>query len=522
MLKASTLTDSRWRSSKPEKQIARRKKAPIKRGQSVAFVIVSATNTDWCNAGETTIDILDDDALLTIFIVYKEVYSSSDLSWWRPLVRVCHRWRRVIFASPLRLNLTIVCTSKTPVNTSLDIWPPFPIAVHYTPREPFGEDENVVDALEHRDRVTDIRFKSLTSFELISFFGTMDRPFSALTYVFLESIDDESFLPSDFLGESAPSLRTLILERIAFPALPTLLLSTTQLVTLWLSSMSTIGYILPEVMASCLVALPNLKHLGLELRPLDVDDMDVEEPSPPLSTRGVLRSLISFCFEGVSEYLEDLLAQIDAPILQTMSATFRDDVTDIPQLLRFTNCAGRLSPPIRAMMEFEFWRVILKFMPLDGFELAIICNQSVRQVWSMALVCRELLPVVSRVERLDLYSKHSSRPPSADFIFWLELFQPFIAVQNLFVSINAWPDVTPLRELIGERTTEVLPELRILFLQNFRPSRGMQESIQSFITARRLSDRPVAIRQCTASDFDPLSFCSWPGRRWHAWVNDRP
>jgi len=425
----------------------------------------------------------------------------------------------------LRLNLTIVCTSKTPVSKSLDIWPPFPIAVHYTPCEPFGDDINVVDALQHRDRVTNIRFKSVTTFELISFFTAMDHPFSSLTYLSLESIDDDDpFLPADFLGESAPSLRTLLLERIAFPALPTLLLSTTQLVTLRLSSVPTIGYILPGVIAGCMVLLPNLEQLGLDFHSPDTsdDEMDVDESGPSLPTRAVLRSLVSFHFEGVSQYLEDLLAQIDAPILQTMSATFRDDITHIPQLLRFTDCAGRFRPPIRAMVEFEFWRVLLKFMSSDGFQLVVICNQSVEQVSSMALVCRELLPLVSRVERLDLFCNHSSRPPSTDSNIWLDLFQPFISVQKLFVSANVWPDVTPpLRELIGEGATEILPELRILFLGEFQSSRDAQETIESFITARMLSDYPVVVQHCTASDFDPLAFCSWPGRRWHARVDGR-
>jgi hypothetical protein len=303
------------------------------------------------------------------------------------------------------------------------------------------------------------------------------------------------------------------LERIAFPALPTLLSSTTQLVTLQLSSVPIIGYISPREMASCLVALPNLKHLGLEFHSPDSDDdMDIDQSIPPLPTRVVLHSLVSFYFEGVSQYLEDLLSQVDAPILQTMSATFRDDITHLPQLLRFTDCAGRLRPPVRAMVVFEFWRVILKFMPSDDFELTIICNQSVGQVSSMAQVCRELSPLVSCVERLDLYCKPSSRPPFADPRSWPELFQPFITVQNLFVSTNVWPDFIPLRELVGEGATDVLPELRILFLEDFQPSRDARESIASFITARRLSSRPVAVQQCTDSEFDTLSFCSWPGR----------
>jgi hypothetical protein len=188
-------------------------------------------------------------------------------------------------------------------------------------------------------------------------------------------------------------------------------------------------------MASCLVALQNLEHLGLEFRLRKADNMDVEESSPPLSTRDVLHSLISFHFEGVSEYLEYLLAQIDAPMLRTMSVTFRDDITHIPQLLRFTNCAGRLCPPIQAVLEFEFWRALLKFIPSarDGLELAIICKGSF-VIPLMSLICRELLPLMSGVERLDLHCERFllQLNPSCSR-FWGELFQPFVAVRNLYV-----------------------------------------------------------------------------------------
>jgi hypothetical protein len=122
----------------------------------------------------------------------------------------------------------------------------------------------------------------------------------------------------------------------------------------------TIGYISPRVIATCLVALPNLKHLDLEFPSPDTDANDSEDivqSSPPLPTRGVLRSLASFYFEGVTEYLEDLLAQIDASVPQTLSATFHDNFIHIPpQLPRFIDCAERPRPPIRAVVELDYRR----------------------------------------------------------------------------------------------------------------------------------------------------------------------
>jgi hypothetical protein len=342
----------------------------------------------------------------------------------------------------------------------------------------------------------------------------MDRPFVALTDLSLEvDRDDESVLPDDFLGGSAPSLRTLHLKRIAFPAaLPLLLLSTTRLVTLQLHSIPNIGYMSPRLIATCLAGLPNLEQLDLKFLPSDTDtDEDIIQ-SRLLPTPSVLHSLMTFYFEGISQYLEDLLVQIDTPALQTLSSTFHEDFIHIPlQLLPFISCAERLSPPIRAIFKFDFYnyKVHLKFISSDGFKSAII-YKSRNQVLSMVRICREMSPLISRVERLDLQCTFFLLP-IADDESWLQLFQPFITVQNLYLSKHVLPDVVPvLRELIGERTTEVLPELRILFVEEFKKSWDEQESIQSFIAARTLSNRPIVVKQCTASS-------RW---EWYGWMDD--
>ena len=358
--------------------------------------------------------------------------------------------------------------------------------------------------MEHPDRVADIRLNSLTRFDFMRFSIMMDCPFSTLTYLSLGSIgsiyDDEFVLPFGFLGGSAPSLRTLLLERVAFLALPNLLLSTAHLSTLRLSSIPIIGYIPPEVMAARLVALPNLNQVGIEFPfQLRFHHTDRSNRRPPLSTRAVLPSLTSFHFNGDSNYFEDLLAQIDAPVLQNLSATFCNHLVHIPQMLGFIDRTERLGPPIRVVVDFDFRKVLLKFTPSDCFEAAITCHHSIVQVLSM--IPREMSPHLSRVERLDLYC--TPLRLTRQFVNsrrWLELFQPFTSVANLYVSRKLWPQVAPaLRVLIGKKATEVLPELRTLFLEE-SPSYSVQVSIGPFIDARRHSGHPVATQQCLALD----------------------
>jgi hypothetical protein len=501
MLEASIPTDGHSATHyELEKQITRRKKGSIKRGQSMTFCIMSPTTTHMCNVGKTTIDILPDDVLLTIFFVYKEFYAFNP-SWWILSIHVCRRWRHVIFASPRRLDLTIVCYSETPVKELLNIWPPFPIAIRFDASACGWVDmeNSVIAALQRPDRVTDIQLTAPEIYDLTPCFEMMDRPLLALTDLSLEMTeDDDSIIPDNFLGGYAPSLRTLLLRRITFPALPTLFLSTTQLVTLQLSSIPTIGYMSPRLMAACLAALPNLQQLDLEFhspgtRVFFGEDLDQGQSSPSLRTRVVLCSLTSFHFKGISQYLDDLLAQIDTPVLQTLSATFNDTSTHIPQLLRLTNCTERLGPPIRAIVKFDHSKVILQLMPSNGLNLAIVYNHL--RLLSVARVFREFSSLVSRVERLDLQSRLLLLN-LLDHSVWLELFRPFVAVQNLYVSAEVWPQVVlVLRDLIGERATEVLPELRIVFVEKFQKSWDEQESIQSFIAARTLSNHPVVFQQ---------------------------
>jgi len=77
---------------------------------------------------------------------------------------------------------------------------------------------------------------------------------------------------------------------------------------------------------------------------------------------------------------------------------------------------------------------------------------------------------------------------------WLELLRPFVAVQNLYVSKDLVPFVAAsLLELTEERTMEVLPALKNLFLEGFEPSGSVQEAMKPFVFSRQLSGYPVVI-----------------------------
>jgi len=93
-------------------------------------------------------------------------------------------------------------------------------------------------------------------------------------------------------------------------------------------------------MVTCLAALPNLKQL-------DINHfyMFPDPDESPLPTHIVLPSLVSFSFQGISDHLEDLVAQIDAPMLQTLLLTL-GGIIRIPHLLRFISRTEKLKLPI--------------------------------------------------------------------------------------------------------------------------------------------------------------------------------
>ncbi len=300
----------------------------------------------------TTINVLPDNVLLEAFIFCLRKPCESPFSCmfvWHRLAHVCQRWRQIIFASPRRLDLQLLCTHGTPVRRNLGCWPAFPITIEYHVYWNPGngksllpnDEDNVIAALEHPDRVRCVKL-TLTSSLLEKVATVMQEPFPALTLLRLSS-EDENMpnLPSAFLGGSAPRLQEIYLEGIPFPTLPTLFLSASGLVNLQLHNIPHNGYISPGAMVAGLAALTRLETLSIRFQS-PIFRSKRWRRQPPLE-RVVLPSLTLFGFRGDSEYLEDLVAQIDAPRLVFSRITyFNQLIIQVPQLSQFVGRAESL------------------------------------------------------------------------------------------------------------------------------------------------------------------------------------
>ncbi|KAI0298244.1 hypothetical protein BC826DRAFT_120765 [Russula brevipes] len=454
--------------------------------------------------GQATIDKLTDDSLLEIFDFYLKKDEDTDLDEWYTLVHVCQRWRNIVFASPHRLDLRLLCRRNRPVRATLDIWPVLPLEIEYHYRT-WEVRDDIIAALEHHDRVRKISLRAVSNSVWETLVTALQMPFPELTSLSLwpGSGDRRDIsvpvLPNSFLGGSAPRLQILSLGGIPFPAVQNLLLSASDLVDLNLLCLPHSGYISPASMVACLSSLNRLKsfRLGFE-SPLSRPD----QPSPPPQTRVVLPALRYLAFWGMADYSEHLLARIDTPVLYKLyMGFFINPIFDIPHFKQFIGRAKGLNPLKEAKLWFnsKSWTVGLQLDQLPGPRLEVGCNRmDRRQLGSMARVCGQLSPFFSSIERFDLVWSDMFCGPEGIYDLestqFLEILQPFTAIRSLYVCKTLVSYIGPaLQELIGESTTEVLPNLRDLFLGGSAISGSIQKGIQAFIEARRLSGQPVTV-----------------------------
>ena len=262
------------------------------------FALQPVPTVDWWNLERVTIDMLPDLALLEIFHFYVD---DEQIEAWHTLVHMCRNWRIIIFGSPHRLGLRLLCSTRTPVTEMLDVWPPLPIVIMGEDDEKWGVD-NILAALEHTDRICELELFLIVSSQMERVLAAMQHPFPALARLELEPSFDETtpvVVPASFLGGSAPSLHELCLNYISFPGLPKLLLSATHLVYLNLWGIPQSGYISPEIMVTSLSVLTRLERLDIEVTsPPSRPDRKIRRPP----TRTLLPVLNKLWFKGASEY----------------------------------------------------------------------------------------------------------------------------------------------------------------------------------------------------------------------------
>ena len=465
------------------------------------------------------IDVLPDVALLEIFDFYvsqgqKVELDESSMYAWCTLVHVCRKWRDLVFGSPRRLRLQLWYKSRFPLKKMLDIWPSLPIAISVN-RQSYND--NIVVALksEHIDRIRRIELCNFPSWQLEEVLAAMHQPFPALSCLELglqdyEDAEDATVpvIPDTFLGGSAPHLRSLVLDYIPFPGLPNLLLSATHLVEICLWKIPHSVYFPPEVLVDSLSALTRLEKLKFDFESPEtrVDQISPHPRRPPPPTRTLVPVLTELWYRGLGKYLEDLVARIDAPLLDRLEVLFlREPILDNSRLTKFISRTPKFKARDEARLVI-FNRVVsvalqLPQTPNRSLKLGISYRHSDLQLLPLAQVCSSSFPegLIPAVEHLNIIWDGNFGPQDSDVIEnsqWLALLRPFTGVTSLYISMEAVPRIAlALQELVGERVTEVLPALETLSL--YKTTSGpVQEGIAEFVSARQVAGHPITISYC--------------------------
>jgi hypothetical protein len=446
-----------------------------------------------------TIETLPDDVLLAIFTSYRPLHA---IDAWRTLVHVCQRWRYLVFSSPRHLDLQLQCTIETPAREMLDVWPAFPIVITDDSESTFGVD-NIIAALEQRDRVCEITL-NIPGRKADMIVSAMLGPFPALEGIIFDAQDSAmAVVPDSFLGGSAPQLRWFTIHAIPFPALPTLLSSTRNLFDLQLSGIPRSGYISPEVMVTCLSAMPELGNLRFQFdSPQSFPNGESRRHRSVSLARSALPALRELFFTGLNEYFEDLVSRVDAPVIRVLEITFfHRHFYEFSQLSQFIGRAEvfksesldhaniQLSDntaEVSAMRTGSDGPVPLLF-GIQSHELQL-------QLRYFLQVCSSSLLPLSNVESLAISGGHQWQQSlwgtTAEDFLWLDLLHQFSAVKVLDIDKNSViPVAYMLKEAVKERITDIFPAIRELSTGEHLPSGPILRAIEEFATARGLFTR---------------------------------
>jgi len=203
---------------------------------------------------------------------------------------------------------------------------------------------------------------------------------------------------------------------------------------------------------------------------------------------------------GVTEYLDQLLAHIEAPHLNDVQIGFLDP--PIFDISRLSPCIGHTETFDQACMYFHYVNLSVELSSRKGTTNSTRLILSLRwkdSGWKLEKLSWRPSPPCSFV----YISEDQSLPPwiiDMGITPWLEFLHVFTTVENLYLSTGiALRIASALRELAGEGVTEVLPALQNIFI---RPQTSEAETIQEvmgkFIAARELSGHPVTVNivQC--------------------------
>ena len=467
----------------------------------------------------TSIHILDDDSLLHIFYLYRPFLLGEDEDdnarlwggnrrwargrWWYRPAQVCRRWRNVIFGAASYLDLSLVCTYRTPVAGMLANSPPLPLVVDYLEERrdiTTDDEEGIILALRQRGRVLRVRLNTpVTSLQKV--IATMDGEYPILEHlvIWLSNEDKSTILifPEMF---QAPHLRCLRPRGFSLPIESRLLTTAVGLVTLSLVMAHPSTYFHPNTLLQWISLMPQLETLIIQFEfPTPNRDVERHLTHTPIIAPITLPNLRYFQFHGVSTYLESLVHWIATPRLERLNILFFYQSTFfVPHLLQFMNTAENIKFD-SAAFRFSDNQVSLVVYPrgANTYALGILvgCSHLDWQVSSMAQISDSLCQMISSVEHLvlehDLHNHSSEEHNQVNHTEWCQLLRPFRNVKTFGIGTGLAEELSHfLKSEDGGLSSALLPKLEEL---TYSASGDTRNRFISFIDTRQNTGRPVTL-----------------------------
>jgi hypothetical protein len=446
--------------------------------------------------------MLDDESLLQIF---SHCRLNDEENWnlrfqWRKLTNVCQRWRCLVFNSRSHLDMCLLLTNDSPPLDTLRHLPSLPLVIDYSARTRTvarKDEDNIRFGLQRHGRICRVALRAPSS-SLRMWLELMNKPFPRLGDLSLSTEEMSLVLPETF---QAPFLCRLSLNGIGLPRRLLLLSSMIALSTLSLTHIPDACYFPPIHLVAQLQSLLYLEELSIGFAiPIPLPSSEGEllpRPIPPVT----LPALRWLTFRGVGAYLENLVAQISAPLLEQLTLTLFFELAftlvNLTEFIRRTR--GFVFPVARVIFNEEGvsidaghdeQRGVGKF----GLYVHVNCEALDWQIDSATQVCDALRNVLSAVEELtidlDVDGIPSNWENALESMLWHELLLPFIGVKKLHISFLLTLELSQALESAPEELVlELLPELQELEVQLEIDS--AREAFSAFVETRESAGRPI-------------------------------
>jgi hypothetical protein len=414
------------------------------------------------------------------------------------------------------MDMSLHLTYDFPPIGNLSYLPPVSLFINYsdtTKTMAQKDEDNILRGLEQDGFVRRVVLHAPSS-SLNIWLELMNKPFPKLGQLSLLSTGTttEDMTPVIPKTLQAPGLRRLSLHGIGLPKGLPLLSSTIALSTLFLTGIRASCYFSPGDLVIQLQGLAHLEELTIGFAtPIPLPSREREllpRPIPPVT----LPTLRRFTFRGLSVYLDNLVAQIDAPLLERLNLTLLFEVAftlgNLTEFIRGTEGLGCLVAQVKFNKDGVHMDAGHKNWgsyewDITKLSLQVNCEPLDWQIDAATLVCSALGTVVSNIEELGLDLEEGGMPSDwgkrLDKTLWQELLWPFIGMKKLHIGESLTLELSIALEGLEWVEGLILQELQELevTLQNDRAT----SALTKFFETREAMGRPV--RLLTYSWFFP-------------------